>query len=87
VEGIVRLMRRRYNLPVNLGNPSEFTILQLARLVTKLTGASTRIVYKPLPQDDPKQRRPNIALAKKLLKWQPKVALQEGLTRTISWFK
>lgn len=86
IEGLFRVMLSKLNQPVNLGNPNEFTILKLAKLVTKLTGAKRRIVFKPLPQDDPKQRKPDIALAKKLLKWQPKVELEEGLRRTISWF-
>jgi dTDP-glucose 4,6-dehydratase len=86
VEGIWRLMRVRTNQPVNLGNPREFNILQLAKLVLKFTRAKSRIIFKPLPQDDPKQRQPDIARAKKLLAWQPRVELEEGLKKTIAWF-
>ena len=87
VEGILRLMRSNTNDPVNLGNPNEFTILQLAKLVIKLTGAKIRISFKPLPQDDPRQRKPDILRAKKLMGWQPKVKLEDGLKKTIEWFK
>ncbi len=87
VEGIIRLMQAKTNEPINLGNPNEFTILELARLVIKLTAAKSKVVYKPLPQDDPQQRKPDITRAKKLLKWQPKVALKDGLKQTIEWFK
>jgi dTDP-glucose 4,6-dehydratase len=86
VEGIFRLMNANTNEPVNLGNPTEFTILELASLIIKLTGSKSRIIFKPLPQDDPKQRCPDISRAKRLLKWQPKVTLREGLTRTIPYF-
>ena len=72
--------------PVNLGNPGEFTILQLAELVIELTGSKSEIVRKPLPADDPKQRRPDIAKAKELLGWQPTTPLREGLIRTIAYF-
>lgn len=87
VEGIVRLMTVRYNMPVNLGNPGEFTIMELAKFVIRLSCKKSSIVYKPLPQDDPRQRKPDIALARKLLKWQPRVSLEEGLAMTISWFR
>lgn len=87
IEGIFRLMLSSLNEPVNLGNPSEFKIVELAKLILKLTGSKSRIVYKPLPEDDPQQRKPDISKAKKLLKWQPTVGLQEGLIRTINWFK
>jgi dTDP-glucose 4,6-dehydratase len=86
VEGIFRLMRVRTNEPVNLGNPDEFTVLQLARLVIKLTGTKSKIIYKPLPQDDPKKRKPDITKAKKLLQWQAKVTIGGGLLKTIEWF-
>jgi dTDP-glucose 4,6-dehydratase len=86
VEGIWGLMRARTNEPVNLGNPHEFNILQLAKLVLKFTGAKSRIIFKPLPQDDPKQRQPDITRAKKVLGWQPRVELEEGLKKTIAWF-
>ncbi|MDD5506602.1 MAG: GDP-mannose 4,6-dehydratase, partial [Candidatus Omnitrophica bacterium] len=92
VEGIFRLMIAKkgtpgINTPVNLGNPSEFSILEFARLVIKLTGTKSKLVFKPLPQDDPRQRKPDITKAKKLLGFQPKTALQEGLKLTIEWFK
>jgi nucleoside-diphosphate-sugar epimerase len=87
VEGLLRLMLSKINQPVNLGNPDEFTILQLAKLVLKLTKSKSRVVYKPLPVDDPRQRQPDITRAKKNLFWKPFVCLQDGLEKTISWFK
>ncbi len=86
VDGIYRLMRADINEPVNLGNPKEFTILELARLIIKITAAEKKIVFKPLPQDDPRQRKPDITRAKKVLKWNPKIALEDGLRVTIGWF-
>ncbi len=73
--------------PVNIGNPGEFTIRELAELVIELTGASSKLVAKPLPADDPTRRRPDISLAKAKLDWQPKIPLREGLGKTIDWFK
>jgi dTDP-glucose 4,6-dehydratase len=87
VEGIVRLVFSNQHLPVNLGNPGELTILQLSKLVLKLTGSKSKIVFKELPQDDPRQRQPDISLAKKLLNWQPLVPLEDGLKKTIAWLK
>ncbi len=88
VEGIVRLMGVRSSEPVNLGNPDEFTILEFAKKVCQLTQRSeVDIVYKPLPSDDPKQRKPDITRAQSLLGWSPKVKLDEGLARTLSAFK
>jgi len=87
IEGILRLMRAKTNEPVNLGNPNEFTILELAHLVIKLTKTKSKIVFKPLPQDDPRQRKPDIKRAQKILKWQPKIQLREGLEKTIGWFQ
>lgn len=87
IEGIFRLMKSKVNEPINLGNPHEFTILELAKLVIKLTQTKSKIVFRPLPQDDPRQRQPDITKAKKILKWQPKVELEEGLRRTIEWFR
>ncbi len=72
--------------PVNLGNPDEFTIFELAEKIIKITGSKSKIVFKPLPQDDPMQRRPDISLAKEKLKWQPVVKLDEGLKKTIEYF-
>jgi dTDP-glucose 4,6-dehydratase len=87
VEGIFRLMQVETNDPVNLGNPNEFTILQLMRLVVKLTETRSRVVFKELPQDDPRQRQPDISRANKILRWKPEVELKEGLSRTIEWFR
>lgn len=88
IEGMHRMMNTDGFLgPVNLGNPGEFTMLELADKVTKLTGTSSKIVYKPLPSDDPVKRKPVIDLAKEKLGWEPKVNLEEGLKRTIEYFK
>ena len=89
IEGMVRLMNSRegFTGPVNIGNPGEFTIKQLAEMVIDLTGSSSKIVYEPLPSDDPTQRRPVIDLAKKELDWQPSIPLEEGLRKTIEYFK
>jgi UDP-glucuronate decarboxylase len=73
--------------PINLGNPGEFTMLELAELTLKLVGGKSKIVHKRLPADDPKQRKPDISLAKRLLKWEPAVPLEDGLKRTIGYFK
>ncbi|MFN4073901.1 MAG: UDP-glucuronic acid decarboxylase family protein [Thermus sp.] len=87
VEGFLRLVEVDYPFPVNLGNPEEYRVLDLACLVKELTGSSSPIVFQPLPEDDPRQRRPDITLAKQLLGWEPKVPVREGLQRTIRWFK
>ena len=89
VDGIVRLMgsRAAFTGPMNLGNPGEFTILELAEKVLQLVGGKSRIVRRPLPQDDPTQRRPDISLAKVELGWEPKIQLDEGLERTIAYFR
>jgi len=87
IEGIYRLMMSGYDLPVNIGNPTELTMLQFAGQIIRATGSRSKIVFKPLPQDDPKQRRPDITRAKKILGWEPKVLLQKGLTDTIAYFK
>ncbi len=87
VNGIYKLLMSKENDPVNIGNPNEMTLLKLARTIIMLTNSKSKIVYKALPVDDPKVRRPNIAKAKKMLKWQPKVGLEEGLSRTIDYFK
>ena len=88
VEGIIRMMTAPTIIgPVNLGNPDEFTIRELAELVIELTGSKSKIVERPLPVDDPTRRQPDITLAKKHLEWEPKVKLREGLTKTIAWFK
>ena len=73
--------------PVNIGNPGEFTMLQLAEAVIRLSGSKSQLVFKPLPSDDPKQRQPNIKLAKSKLNWQPAIGLEDGLKRTIAYFR
>ncbi|MBW7890007.1 MAG: SDR family oxidoreductase [Chitinophagaceae bacterium] len=87
VEGICRLLYSDYVLPVNIGNPDEISLKDFAEEIIKLTGTHQKIVYKPLPKDDPKQRRPDITLAKKLLNWEPKVSRAEGLKITYDYFK
>jgi len=89
IDALVRLMATSddFTGPVNLGNPQEFTILELARKVIASTGSRSEIVFKPLPSDDPVQRQPDISLAKQMLQWEPAVALNEGLRRTISYFR
>ncbi|MBQ8542088.1 MAG: SDR family oxidoreductase [Bacteroidaceae bacterium] len=90
VEGMVRMMETRDNFlgPVNIGNPGEFTMLELAEKVIELTGSSSKIIFKPLPQDDPRQRKPDITIANKELGgWQPSIKLNEGLLKTINYFK
>ncbi|HNV23405.1 MAG TPA: SDR family oxidoreductase [Candidatus Omnitrophota bacterium] len=87
IDGIVRLLYSSISGPVNIGNPDEFTMLEFADRVIQYTQAKSKIVFKPLPTDDPKQRRPDISLAKKYLKWTPKVPLAVGLQKTIDWFK
>lgn len=87
VDGFIRMMDNEKEVgPVNLGNPGEFTIMELASMVKKLTGSSSKIVHKPLPPDDPVQRRPDITLAKEALGWRPTVGLEDGLLRTIEYF-
>lgn len=87
VDGIYRLLLSDYSNPVNIGNPSEITLLQFAEEVIKLTGSKSKIVYEPLPQDDPKQRQPDIIKAKEILGWSPKVDRHEGLKLTLEYFK
>ena len=87
VDGIYRLLLSDYSNPVNIGNPSEITLLQFAEEVIKLTGSKSKIVYEPLPQDDPKQRQPDITKAKEILGWSPKVDRHEGLKLTLEYFK
>ncbi|MDR1830379.1 MAG: SDR family oxidoreductase [Candidatus Fibromonas sp.] len=88
VEAILRAMEQTDSIgPINIGNPGEFTILELAEKVLKLTGSKSKIVREPLPSDDPKQRKPDISKAKKILGWEPKVNLEEGLSQTIEYFK
>jgi UDP-glucuronate decarboxylase len=89
VEAMIRMMGSRADFtgPVNIGNPGEFSMLELAQLVIDLTGSKSRLVFKPLPQDDPKQRRPDISLAKRELGWEPNIQLKEGLKKAIAYFK
>ncbi len=88
VDGLIRLMETpdEFTGPVNLGNPGEFTILELARKVIALTGSNSKIIHEPLPHDDPKQRKPDISLAKSELDWEPKITLEQGLKKTIAYF-
>jgi len=87
IEGIVRLSRIPFHEPVNLGNPDEYTILQLAQLIQEETGITCPLIYEPLPQDDPRQRRPDITRAKNLLGWEPRVDVRTGLRRSIEYFR
>lgn len=88
VEGIIKMMNSRENFigPVNLGNPEEFTILELAKKINKLTNSKSQLVFKELPEDDPRKRKPDISLAEKELNWRPSISLKEGLTYTIEYF-
>jgi UDP-glucuronate decarboxylase len=89
ITGMIKLMESHKSItgPINMGNPSEFTMIELAELVIKLTSSRSKLKFKPLPEDDPKQRQPNISLAKSKLNWSPKVSLEEGLNKTITYFK
>ncbi len=87
IEGIRRLMNAQFNRPINLGNPNEMTILEFASLILRLTKSQSEITYHPLPQDDPKARRPDISRAKEILDWEPHVPVDEGLKRTIDWYQ
>ena len=87
VEGLYRLFMSNHQMPVNIGNPVEFTILELAQKVLALVGGKSRIDYRPLPEDDPKVRRPDISLARKVLGWEPRMNLEEGLRHTIAYFR
>src|SRR5690606_31585711 len=88
IDGLVRLMEVPENpqTPINIGNPEEYTINELARLVTSLTGTTSPIVYEPLPADDPQWRRPDITVARRVLGWAPRTSVREGLAATIAWF-
>jgi nucleoside-diphosphate-sugar epimerase len=87
VDGIVRLFERGASEPTNVGNPREFTVLELANVVVRLTGSHSRIVREPLPEDDPKVRQPDITRARTLLGWEPKIELEAGLAKTIAYFR
>jgi dTDP-glucose 4,6-dehydratase len=87
IDGFLRLSKSDEHLPVNIGNPKEFTILECAQLVLKVTGSKSRVRYEPLPQDDPKQRRPDITKARQLLQWEPKIDLETGLRNSLNYFE
>ena len=87
VEGLYRLLLSNKNEPINIGNPREITLNELAKIIIKITNSKSKIVHRTLPVDDPKVRRPDITKAKKFLRWTPEVSLEDGLTKTISWFK
>jgi UDP-glucuronate decarboxylase len=89
VDGIIRMMESNKSVsgPINLGNPNEFTMLELAQKVIKLTNSESKIIYQPLPEDDPRQRQPNIDKAKNILGWQPVTQLNEGLDKTVTYFE
>jgi dTDP-glucose 4,6-dehydratase len=87
VDGLCRLMVSDERYPVNLGNPAELTILQFAEEIRRLTGARSTIEFRPLPEDDPKQRKPDITKARRLLGWEPKVGLAEGIGQTVEYFR
>jgi dTDP-glucose 4,6-dehydratase len=87
IEGICRLMMSSYGLPMNIGNPRELTMLEFARQIIRATRSRSKIVFKPLPQDDPRQRQPDIAKARQYLHWEPRVGLAEGLVQTIDYFR
>jgi UDP-glucuronate decarboxylase len=89
VEGMIRMMRTgdEFYGPINLGNPGEFTMIELAEKIRELTSSDSEIVFRPLPSDDPRLRKPDISLARKFLAWEPKIALEEGLKKTIAYFR
>jgi len=87
VEAIYKLLLKDYYYPVNLGNPEEMKIIDFAKMIKNITNSKSKIIFKPLPKDDPQQRRPDISIAKKILGWSPKVSLEKGLTETIQYFK
>jgi dTDP-glucose 4,6-dehydratase len=87
IDGILRLARSDEHLPVNIGNPDEWTILECAREILAITGAKSEILLKPLPQDDPTRRRPDITRARTLLGWEPKITLHQGLEQSLAYFK
>ena len=86
VEGVLRLMRSHENRPVNLGNPVEYTVREIAEMILELSGSQSEILYEPLPQDDPKRRCPDIARAREILGWEPSTPATEGLKQTLTWF-
>jgi dTDP-glucose 4,6-dehydratase len=87
IEGILRLSRSSEHMPVNIGNPDEFTILECAQAVLEITGSKSELIFQPLPEDDPTRRCPDISKAKSLLGWEPHVSLKEGLIKSLTFFK
>ncbi|MEY4168630.1 MAG: hypothetical protein RIR52_2454, partial [Acidobacteriota bacterium] len=87
VDGICLLMKHPHHQPINIGNPNEMTILQFARLIIELTGSASEIVFRPLPEDDPRVRQPDNSLAREILGWEPRVPVEAGLHRTIDWYR
>jgi UDP-glucuronate decarboxylase len=89
IEGLMRLMATKDQItgPINIGNPTEFSMLELAKTVIDMTGSRSRVVHRPLPENDPRQRRPAISRAQELLSWTPHIQLKEGLTRTVAYFE
>jgi nucleoside-diphosphate-sugar epimerase len=87
IEGILRLLRSDYVGPMNIGNPREMTLLEMAKAIIKLADSPSEIVFRGLPPDDPKVRRPDISLARKVLDWEPRVPVEDGLARTYAWFR
>jgi dTDP-glucose 4,6-dehydratase len=87
IEGIYRLMMSTHSEPVNIGNPQEWTMLDFAKEIIRITGSSSRIAFRPLPKDDPKQRKPDITRARTWLRWEPAVGLRDGLEKTIGYFR
>ena len=89
LDGLIRMMATPDDFlgPVNLGNPREFTMIEMAELLIRMTGSRSKIIFKPLPQDDPAQRKPDIGMARKFLDWQPKIPLEEGIEKTIAYFR
>jgi dTDP-glucose 4,6-dehydratase len=87
IDGFVRLLKSGHTNPVNIGNPIEMSLLEMAEKILQVTGSRSKIVFKPLPEDDPKLRQPDISQARKLLEWEPKVKLEEGLRDTLDYFR
>lgn len=87
IDGFIRLLKSGHSGPVNIGNPVEMSLLEMAEKILKVTGSRSKIAFKPLPEDDPKVRQPDISLAQKLLGWEPKVQLEEGLRDTLDYFR
>jgi dTDP-glucose 4,6-dehydratase len=86
IEGVVRLMRSEETRPVNIGNPVEYTVSEVAALIIELCGSDSEISHRPLPEDDPQQRRPDITRARSVLEWEPQTGVREGLAKTLAWF-